>query len=428
MASFSQSFLAYFQKKNLQIILLGCLSGIPLGLLIDPLNYWLAEAGIEKSTIGLFSLILIVYTIKALWAPLIDRLSLPILNGLGQRRSWLIFSQIVTGCFVISLGMIDPNSNILFFAYIAFFISIFSATQDICVDALRIELVQKKELGEASSVYVIGYRIGAVLISQVIGLYLAEIFGFQTAYVFLGLFFIGFSILTFYFLDEPDRIAKPMLSPFTNFGKWLKDSFLDPYLDLFLRYKNHLIILLLVMFTYRLSDIFLGPMAMPFYQFLGFTKSEVATYTNLYGLSMTIAGGLFGGLLVHRFGIASMLIAGSILAPLTNLFFLLLYNAGKDLSFLILTITADNFTQGFVVVVVISLLSSVVSKTYTATQYAGLFLLGTLPSRLISSSSGFIVDSYGFGEFFIICALSGIPAIIFTIMLVNTSFKLSLKD
>ena len=182
------------------------------------------------------------------------------------------------------------------------------------------------------------------------------------------------------------------------------------------------------MFTYRLSDIFLGPMAMPFYQFLGFTKSEVATYTNLYGLSMTIAGGLFGGLLIHRFGIASMLIAGSILAPLTNLFFLLLNNVGKDLSFLILTITADNFTQGFVVVVVISLLSSVVSKTYTATQYAGLFLLGTLPSRLISSSSGFIVDSYGFGEFFIICALSGIPAIIFTIMLVNTSFKLSLKD
>ena len=287
MASFSQSFLAYFQKKNLQIILLGCLSGVPLGLLIDPLNYWLAEAGIEKSTIGLFSLILIVYTIKALWAPLIDRLSLPILNGFGQRRSWLIFSQIVTGCFVISLGMIDPNSNILFFAYIAFFISIFSATQDICVDALRIELVQKKELGEASSVYVIGYRIGAVLISQVIGLYLAEIFGFQTAYVSLGLFFIGFSILTFYFLDEPDRIAKPMLSPFTNFGKWLKDSFLDPYFDLFLRYKNHLIILLLVMFTYRLSDIFLGPMAMPFYQYLGFTKSEVATYTNLYGLSMT---------------------------------------------------------------------------------------------------------------------------------------------
>jgi PAT family beta-lactamase induction signal transducer AmpG len=144
MASLSQSFLAYFQKKNLQIILLGCLSGIPLGLLIDPLNYWLAEVGVEKSTIGLFSLILIIYTIKALWAPLIDRLSLPILSGFGQRKSWLIFSQIVTGCFVISLGLIEPNSNILFFAYVAIFISIFSATQDICVDALRIELVQKK--------------------------------------------------------------------------------------------------------------------------------------------------------------------------------------------------------------------------------------------------------------------------------------------
>ena len=309
MASFSQSFLAYFQKKNLQIILLGCLSGIPLGLLIDPLNYWLAEVGIEKSTIGLFSLILIIYTIKALWAPLIDRLSLPILSGFGQRKSWLIFSQIVTGCFVISLGLIEPNSNILFFAYVAIFISIFSATQDICVDALRIELVQKKELGEASSVYVIGYRIGAVLISQVVGLYLAEIFGFQSTYVFLGVFFISFSIITFYFLEEPERQVKPMLSPFTNFGKWLKDSFLDPYFDLFLRYKNHLIILLLVMFTYRLSDIFLGPMAMPFYQYLGFTKSEVATYTNLYGLSMTIAGGLFGGLLIHRFGIASMLLS-----------------------------------------------------------------------------------------------------------------------
>lgn len=428
MASIRNSFLAYFQKKNLQIILLGCLSGIPLGLLIDPLNYWLAEAGIEKSSIGLFSLILIVYTIKAFWAPLIDRLSIPILNNYGQRKSWLIFSQIVTGSFVILLGLINPNSNILLFAYIAFCMSIFSATQDICVDALRIELVQKKELGEASSVYVIGYRIGAVLISQVIGLYLAEFFGFQTTYIFLGIFFICLSFLTFYFLEEPIREVKPMLSPFTNFGKWLKDSFLDPYFDLFSRYKNHLIILLLVMFTYRLSDIFLGPMAMPFYQFLGFTKSEVATYTNLYGLSMTIAGGLFGGLLIHRFGIASMLIAGSILAPLTNLLFLLLNNVGRDLSFLVLTITADNFTQGFVVVVVISLLSSIVSKTYTATQYAGLFLLGTLPSRLISSSSGFIVDSYGFGDFFILCALSGVPAILFTIILVNSSFKLSLKD
>ena len=144
MASISQSFLAYFQKKNLQIILLGCLSGIPLGLLIDPLNYWLAEADVEKSTIGLFSLILIVYTIKALWAPLIDRLSLPILKSFGQRKSWLIFSQIVTGCFVILLGIIEPNSNILFFAYISFFISIFSATQDICVDALRLNLFKKK--------------------------------------------------------------------------------------------------------------------------------------------------------------------------------------------------------------------------------------------------------------------------------------------
>ena len=419
---------SYFQPRVLLISALGVLSGLPLGLLIDPLRYWLSEIGIEKSTIGLLSLVMLSYSLKMFWAPLVDRLRIPFLFKIGQRKSWLILSQFLTFLCILIVGFLDPSKELNIFILFVLALSFFSATQDICVDAIRIELVDKKSIGEASAVYIIGYRLGAIFLSQVITFYIADSYGWDIAYFSIGIIFIISSLILIMVLPEPHRSEKPYLSILEKPGLWFKDSFILPLTDLVSRYKEHLLLLLFLTFTYRLSDMFLGPMAMPFYQFLGFTKSEVATYTNLYGLSMTIAGGLFGGLLIHRFGIASMLIAGSILAPLTNLFFLLLNNVGKDLSFLILTITADNFTQGFVVVVVISLLSSVVSKTYTATQYAGLFLLGTLPSRLISSSSGFIVDSYGFGEFFIVCALSGIPAIIFTIILVNTSFKLSLKD
>lgn len=406
---------SYFQPRVLIIASLGILSGLPLGLLIDPLRYWLSEIGIEKSTIGLFSLVMLSYSLKMFWAPLVDRLRIPYLNKIGQRKSWLISSQLLTFFCILAVGLIDPSKELNVFVLFVLALSFFSATQDICVDALRIELVEKKSIGEASALYIIGYRLGAIFLSQVITFYIADAFGWSMAYFVIGSIFIFSSITLILVLPEPTRLEKSYISFIQNPRLWFKDSFILPLADLISRYKKHLLLLLFLTFTYRLSDIFLGPMAMPFYQEIGFTKLEVAQITNFYGMWMTIIGGLFAGLTLHRYGLVRNMIAGAIFVPLANIPFILLNILGKDLNFLIFTITVDNFSQGFISVVGITFLSNMVSKTYTATQYALLFGLVVIPPNIISSGSGFVVESYGFQNFFILCALLGLPAIIFSI-------------
>ena len=414
--TFLDSLRNYLSPQILVIMCLGFISGVPYGILMDPLNYWLSEEGIEKSTIGLLSLVFLIYSLKVLWAPLVDRLKVPIFNIFGQRKSWLFLSQFVTGLIIVLISFVGPKESLNIFVYLILAIGFFSATQDICADALRIELVEKRELGEASAVYVIGWRIGAILLSGVATFYLADIYGWQFAYRLIGIIVIFLSFLFLIFLKEPIREIRPPKDLFNEPFEWFKDSFLAPLLDLYLRYKNHLLLLLLLIFTYRLSDMFLGPMAMPFYRETGFTKIEVAEITNFYGLIMTILGGLFAGASVLRYGLSKNLVAGAILTPLTNLPFIYLNMIGHDVNFLVVTITLDNFTQGFVNVIGVTILGTIVSKSFTATQFALLVALVSIPPRIISGGSGIIVDSMGFHEFFIICALLGIPAIIFSIM------------
>ena len=414
--SWLSSLRSYFQPRVLLIAALGVLSGLPLGLLIDPLRYWLSEIGIEKSTIGLLSLVMLSYSLKMFWAPLVDRLRIPYLNKIGQRKSWLILSQFLTFFCILAVGFIDPSQKLNVFVLFVLALSFFSATQDICVDAMRIELVDKKTIGEASAVYIIGYRLGAIFLSQVITFYIADAFGWSMAYFVIGSIFILSSIFLIFVLPEPTRLEISYISIIKNPGLWFKDSFILPLSDLISRYKEHLLLLLFLTFTYRLSDMFLGPMAMPFYQEIGFTKLEVAQITNFYGMWMTIIGGLFAGLTLHKYGLVRNMIAGAIFVPLANIPFIFLNILGKDLNFLIFTITVDNFSQGFISVVGITFLSNMVSKTYTATQYALLFGLVVIPPNIISSGSGFVVESYGFQNFFILCALLGLPAIIFSLL------------
>ena len=414
--TFVDSLRNYLSPQILVIMCLGFISGVPYGILMDPLNYWLSEEGIEKSTIGLLSLVFLIYSLKVLWAPLVDRLKVPIFNIFGQRKSWLFLSQFITGLIIVLISFVGPKESLNIFVYLILAIGFFSATQDICADALRIEMVEKRELGEASAVYVIGWRIGAILLSGVATFYLADIYGWQFAYRLIGIIVIFLSFLFLIFLKEPIREIRPPKDLFNEPFEWFKDSFLAPLLDLYLRYKNHLLLLLLLIFTYRLSDMFLGPMAMPFYRETGFTKIEVAEITNFYGLIMTILGGLFAGASVLRYGLSKNLVAGAILTPLTNLPFIYLNMIGHDVNFLVVTITLDNFTQGFVNVIGVTILGTIVSKSFTATQFALLVALVSIPPRIISGGSGIIVDSMGFHEFFIICALLGIPAIIFSIM------------
>ena len=356
------------------------------------------------------------YSLKMFWAPLVDRLRIPYLKKIGQRKSWLILSQFLTFFCILAVGFIDPAQKLNVFVLFVLALSFFSATQDICVDAMRIELVDKKSIGEGSAVYIIGYRLGAIFLSQVITFYIADAFGWSMAYFVIGSIFILSSIFLIFVLPEPTRLEISYISIIKNPGLWFKDSFILPLSDLISRYKEHLLLLLFLTFTYRLSDMFLGPMAMPFYQEIGFTKLEVAQITNFYGMWMTIIGGLFAGLTLHKYGLVRNMIAGAIFVPLANIPFIFLNILGKDLNFLIFTITVDNFSQGFISVVGITFLSNMVSKTYTATQYALLFGLVVIPPNIISSGSGFVVESYGFQNFFILCALLGLPAIIFSLL------------
>ena len=285
--SWLNSFKGYLQPRVLLIAGLGVLSGLPLGLLVDPLRYWLSEIGIEKSTIGLLSLVMLSYSLKMFWAPLVDRLRIPFLSAIGQRKSWLLLAQILTFLCILVVGSIDPSKELNLFILFVLGISFFSATQDICVDAMRIELVEKKAIGEASALYIIGYRIGVILLSQVITFYIADSYGWSAAYFSIGGIFIIASLILILIVPEPARDEKDYISLLKNPNLWFKDSFILPFTDLISRYKTHLFLLIAITFTYRLSDMFLGPMAMPFYQEIGFTKIQVAQITNFYGMWMT---------------------------------------------------------------------------------------------------------------------------------------------
>ena len=256
-------------------------------------------------------------------------------------------------------------------------------------------------MGQSAAVYQLGWRVGGVYVSQVIGLLLGGLIGYSFAYFAVALIFITLAAFIFFKMPEPDREVRPYISVYYEPAKWFKDSFVDPVLDLYERYRSEVLLLLLLIFFYRLSDMYLGPMAMPFYREIGFTETEVALVTNAFGTFVTILGVFIGGLLVHRWGLEINILYGALLTALTNLPFVYLnylgndLNPSNDLPFLWVTIGMDNFTQGYVGTVAITFISRVVSPSFTATQYALLVLLGTVPSRIMGSSSGFVINEFG---------------------------------
>ena len=418
MNAWAISLKAYLKPNLLLIVLLGLLAGIPYGMILDPLSFWLSKSGVDRASIGLLSLVFLTYAFKAVWAPLVDRIQLPFLKRIGQRKSWLVVAQFLSFIFLIAIGMNDPKQNLELLVICGFALAFLSATQDICIDALRIELVEKEELGQAAANYQLGWRVGGVWFAQVVGFILGGTIGYSNAYLIVALVFLILSVFIFFKMPEPERIVRPYISVFSHPGRWLKDSFVDPVVDLYDRYKTEVGLLLLLIFFYRLSDMFLGPMAMPFYREMGFTEIEVALVTNFFGTAVTIIGVFAGGLLVHRFGLEINIFYGALLTALTNLPFVYLNYLGTDLDptnelqFLWAVIGMDNFTQGYVGTVAITFISRVVSPSFTATQYALLVLLGTVPSRILGGSSGFVVNEFGYHDFFLIACALGIPAIV----------------
>ena len=422
MKTWSESLLGFFKPKLLIILALGFCSGLPFGMLIDPLSYWLREADISRSTIGLLSWITLMFTFKALWSPFVDRIKLPFLSLLGQRKSWLVLSQSLVVISIFGMSFSDPTNSLMVLVAFALSVSFFAATQDICIDAMRVELVLDHEQGEAASMYQGGWRI-AFLVSQVFTFFIASYYDWSAAYFSIGILMGMLGLFSIFVIAEPKRPDSDLPGIESNPLKSFKNLYLSPLKDLFERYfDNNILLVFLLIIFYRFSDIVLGPMAMPFYVDTGFSKEEVAIVTNAFGIAMTMAGVFVGGLLIYRYNLMAVVFLGALLVMLTNVAFAWLDTIGHNVSALTVTITLDNFSQGVASTALIALLSGLTNRSFTATQYAALFLLATFPATIIKGFSGFFVDSFGYFNFFLYAAALGIPAAVISYVLLKKKF------
>ena len=329
-------------KKLLTMFLLGFSAGLPLLLVFTTLSAWLRDENIVRSTIGFFGWVTIFYGLKFLWAPLIDSIKLPLIhNVLGKRRSWLLLTQLLIGLFLYLLATISPTGDSLVaFAICALFVSFFSASQDIVVDAYRIEIAPIELQGILTAGYQFGYRV-AILVSGACALYIADSYTWEISYkIMSSLMLIG--IITTLMSSEPDEHRLKV----DNSSNLIAAVFWAPIRDFFSRYKNAILILIFIG-VYRLSDLSMAVMANPFYLDIGFTLSEIATVTKVFGIAMTLIGAFIGGIIILRYGVSKPLFYGSIMIASTTLMFVVQSIFGNDMNLFILTIALDNFTGGF---------------------------------------------------------------------------------
>ncbi len=432
LSTWSEALFVYTRPRVVAMLFLGFAAGLPLLLVFSTMSAWLRELEVSRSAIGFFGWIGITYSVKFFWAPVVDRLELPLLKRLiGKRRSWMCVGQLGIMLGLVMMALIDPREHLLVFAALAVLVAFSSATQDISIDAYRIEAVVPEYQGAMSANYILGYRL-AMLVAGAGALYLAELTDWSTAYLCMAaLMLIG--IVTVLFIDEPEvgeaeqtqtmeravihsvmphlDLDAPLNSSWAKVRRWFTVAVLCPFIDFFQRNGRFALTILLLISLYRLSDITMGIMANPFYLDLGFSKIEIAQIGKVFGLFMTIAGAFVGGIVVVRYGVYRPMMVGAVLVSLTNVLFAWLANLGPETYGLAVVISADNFSGGFATSAFIAYLSGLTNRAYTATQYALFSSLMTLPGKFLSGFSGVIVDAIDYPLFFIYAALMGIPAI-----------------
>lgn len=400
----------YLQPRVIAVFFLGFSSGLPLALTASTLGIWLAEAGIDKTTIGIFAAIGTPYTLKFLWSPLIDSLNFPFLGKwLGHRRGWMVATQLATIAGLLLMGLADPHTiTPWLIAGFAFFVAVCSASQDIVIDAYRVEILKEEEQGAGAAVTVLGYRFG--MIAATAGaLYLAEYFGWMVAYwTMAALMAVG--IITVILAGEPASRRAPAKLEGRSFNEWLKEAVIAPFAD-FMTRKGWITILLFIV-LYKFADAFMGVMTSPFYIDTGFTKEDIAKVVKLYGLVATIAGGFIGGAMVYRLGMLKSLWLCGILQALTNLVFVLLARSGADIEMLTLCITLENAAGGMGTAVFVAFMSGLCNLRFTATQYALLSSLAAFGRTWLSTPAGAVAERIGWESFFMCSALLAIPGLI----------------
>jgi PAT family beta-lactamase induction signal transducer AmpG len=417
----------YADRRVLSILFFGFASGLPLALTIGTLFMWLAEVGVNKTTIGLFALAGTPYTLKFLWAPLVDRMPIPYLTGwLGRRRGWILLAQLVLMATILGLGGTNPVAQPGLTAFLALSVAFWSATQDIAIDAYRVEILEERQYGAGAATIVLGYRIG-MLVSGAGALYLATYVSWSATYgIMAGFMIVG--MVTVLLNPEPSvrksresveqerRIAAYLESrPDLKGNKakvlaWIYGAVISPFAD-FIGRRGWLVILLFIL-LYKFGDALAGVMTMPFYVELGFTKIQVANITKIFGMAAIIIGAVIGGVMVDRLGILKSLFVCGILQMFSNLMFAVLAMAGHDLRVLTLAIAVENLSGGMGTAAFVAYLSSLCNVAYTATQYALLTSFMAFGRTVLTSSGGWLADQMDWVSFFVLTTVAALPGLL----------------
>jgi len=378
-------------------LMMGFSCGLPLLLTITVLQAWMKEEGVDLTVIGMMALVGLPYTLKFLWAPFLDRFTLPFL---GRRRGWLLVAQVALLVSIAGLGSTDPGNSPWMVAFAAFLVTFFSASQDIVVDAYRREDLPDQELGLGSSLYVNGYRMGMLLASGG-GLIMADSIPFSMVYLIMAACILP-GVLTTLLAPEPEiTLGTP---------KTVKEAALDPLVEYFSR--QGAVWMLAFILLYKIGDTMASAMTTPFYLDIGFSKTEIGAIVKLFGFWATIAGTLAGGVLMLRLGINRSLWVFGFFQAISTACFALLARIGHSVAALSGVIAFENLSSGMGTAAYMAFMASITNKRFTATQYALLTSLMGVPRVLASAPTGFLAKNLGWASFFIACTLIAIPGML----------------
>jgi len=437
----------YAEPSTMRMLFLGFAAGLPLLLVLGTLSFRLREAGIDRTTIGYLSWVGLAYGFKWAWAPLVDRLPLPGLTHLlGRRRSWLLASQLAVIGGLIGMALTDPLEGLRPMILFALVVAFASATQDIALDAYRIESAEVDKQAALAATYQTGYRLAMIWAGAGV-LWIAAraagdvtgasaeassrtAFAWTVAYLVMAAS-MAVGVIAVLLAPEPvvgtargDLNAEELAlaqrlmakhrisSSLARAIAWLQTAVIGPFADFIGRFRWHALLLLALIAVYRISDVVLGVMAFPFYVDMGYSKDEVAAISKIYGVLMTLAGAFIGGILALRFGVMRILFVGAVLSAASNLLFAWLATRGHDLTGLIVVISADNLSAGIASAAFIAYLSSLTNVAYSATQYALFSSVMLLLPKFVAGFSGAFVDAYGYVAFFQSTAWLGVPVLV----------------
>ena len=417
--SWLASWRIYLQPASVRMLLLGFAAGLPLLLVLGTLSFRLREAGIDRSTIGYLSWVGLAYGFKWVWAPLVDRLPIPFFtHRLGRRRSWLLLSQCMVMVGLFGMAISDPSQTLGPVVWCALLVAFGSATQDIALDAFRIESADPTQQAALAASYQTGYRLAMIWAGAGVLWVAAWVQGdnaagyvhaaWQAAYMLMAASMLV-GCITVLLSKEPVPAELP---PARNVKEWLQGALIAPFADFLKRYKWQAVLILSLIAVYRISDVVMGIMANPFYVDMGYTKAEVATVTKVYGVLMTLLGAFIGGVMALRWGVMRILMLGAVLSALSNLLFAWLSGYGHDVNALIAVVSADNLASGIASAAFIAYLSSLTNVQYSATQYALLSSMMLLLPKFIAGFSGDYVNAHGYADFFTATAWLGLPVLV----------------